>query len=176
MGDDDGRRFKRGLIIHRLLQTLPDLPVTERSSAAERLLDNVSLGLEPAEQDNIVETVVTVLDNPEFRDLFGPNSKAEVPLVGTVEMAHGPEVVAGQVDRLIVRADEVLVVDYKSMRPPPKSKGDIPGAYLRQMAIYRAVLRGIWPDRHVKCAMLWTENPSLMVLDDAQLDSYSAAP
>ena len=176
LGDDDGRRFKRGLIIHRLLQTLPDLPVTEWSSAAERLLGNASLGLEPAEQDNIVETVVTVLDNPEFRDLFGPNSKAEVPLVGTVEMAHGPEVVAGQVDRLIVRADEVLVVDYKSMRPPPKSKHDIPEAYLRQMAIYRAVLRDIWPDRQVKCAMLWTENPSLMVLDDAQLDSYSAAP
>jgi len=176
LGDDDGRRFKRGLIIHRLLQTLPDLPSAERRPAAERLLGSVSLGLDPADQENIVETVTTVLDDPEFSDLFGLNSKAEVPLVGTVEMAHGPEVVAGQVDRLVVRDDEVLVVDYKSMRPPPKSKDDVPEAYLRQMATYRAVLHGIWPDRAIKCALLWTENPSLMVLDDAQLDSYSAAP
>ena len=75
-----------------------------------------------------------------------------------------------------VTFDEVLVVDYKSMRPPPKSKGGVPEVYLRQMAAYRAVLRGIWPNRQVKCAMLWTENPSIMVLDDVQLDSYSVAP
>ena len=142
----------------------------------KRLLGGESLGLGSAEQENILETVLTVIDGPEFSDLFGSNSKAEVPLIGTVEMAHGPEIVAGQVDRLIVRDDEVLVVDYKSMRPPPKSKGGVPEVYLRQMAAYRAVLRGIWPNRQVKCAMLWTENPSIMVLDDVQLDSYSVAP
>ena len=176
LGDDDGRRFKRGLIIHRLLQILPDLPSNERRLVTKRLLGGESLGLGSAEQENILETVLTVIDGPEFSDLFGSNSKAEVPLIGTVEMAHGPEIVAGQVDRLIVRDDEVLVVDYKSMRPPPKSKGGVPEVYLRQMAAYRAVLRGIWPNRQVKCAMLWTENPSIMVLDDVQLDSYSVAP
>ena len=155
---------------------MPDLPSKERRLATKGLLGSASLGLEQPELENILETVLTVIDGPGFSDLFGSNSKAEVPLVGTVEMAHGPEVVAGQVDRLIVRDDEVLVVDYKSMRPPPKSKGDVPEAYLRQMAAYRAVLRGIWPDRQVKCALLWTENPSLMVLDDVQLDSYSVAP
>ena len=176
LGVDRGERFKRGLLIHRLLQTLPDLEPAARRNAAERMLDRKGIGLVPEERENIVATVFRVLDDPEFADLFGPNSKAEVPLVGTVDMAHGLEVVSGQVDRLLVRDEEVLVVDYKSLRPPPDRENDVPTPYIRQMAAYRALLQGVWPDRSVKCALLWTENPSLMLLEDALLDSYSTAP
>lgn len=176
LGADNGQRFKRGLLIHRLLQTLPELDAGARAAAVERMLRNKALALTPEDRDDIAKTVMRVLDDPAFADLFGPGSKAEVPLIGTVEMAHGIEVVSGQVDRLVVRDDEVLVVDYKSLRPPPVSGEKVPAAYLHQMASYRAVLEGVWPDRPVKCALLWTENPSLMFLDDAQLDSFSTAP
>jgi ATP-dependent helicase/nuclease subunit A len=172
LGSDDGQRFKRGLIIHRLLQTLPEVLAPDRPATAERLLRSRALALDPTEQRDIADTVLSVLENPDFADLFGPDSKAEVPLVGAIEMARGPEVIAGQVDRLVVRDSEVLIVDYKSMRPPPSAKEDVPMAYLRQMATYRSVLRRVWPDRPIRCALLWTENPSLMILDDAQLDSF----
>ena len=46
-------------------------------------------------------------------------------------------------------------------------------AYLAQLAAYRAVLRRIYPDRPVRCALLWTDGPRLMPLDDGLLDRHA---
>ncbi|HEX5796498.1 MAG TPA: PD-(D/E)XK nuclease family protein, partial [Geminicoccaceae bacterium] len=100
---------------------------------------------------------------------FGPGSRAEVPLAGVV----GDQVIAGQVDRLVVGEDEVLVIDYKTERAPPATPERVPAAYLRQMAAYAALLRQIYPERRVRCALLWTQGPRLMPLDEAALASHA---
>ena len=84
-------------------------------------------------------------------------------------------VLSGRIDRLLVRDDEILVVDFKTNRPPPHRAEDVPGAYLRQMAAYRVLLADIYPGRSVRCALLWTDGPNLMVLPE-QLLSVSAGP
>jgi ATP-dependent helicase/nuclease subunit A len=81
----------------------------------------------------------------------------------------GDRLVFGQIDRLAVSAAEVLILDYKSDREPPSEPDQVPVAYLRQMAAYQALLRHIYPGRPVRCALLWTEGPRLMMLDDALL-------
>ncbi len=53
--------------------------------------------------------------------------------------------VSGQVDRLVVTADAVLIADYKSNRPAPRRIEDVPPAYVRQLALYRAVLTRLYP-------------------------------
>ena len=68
--------------------------------------------------------------------LFGPGSRAEVPIVGA--LGEGAPVVSGQVDRLVVDGADVWIVDYKSDRPPPSTVEETPPIYLRQMAAYRA--------------------------------------
>ena len=45
------------------------------------------------------------------------------------------------IDRLAVTADRVLMVDYKTNRLPAATARDVPAAYLRQLALYRALLR-----------------------------------
>ena len=102
---------------------------------------------------------------PELAPLFGPDSRAEVPLAGVV----GEQAIFGQVDRLAVTAREVLLIDYKTNRTPPATAALVPPAYLRQMAAYRALLQAIYPTRAVRCALLWTDGPRLMALDDAVL-------
>jgi ATP-dependent helicase/nuclease subunit A len=82
-------------------------------------------------------------------------------------------VIAGQVDRLVVGPDEVLVIDYKTNRAPPATPDQVPAAYLRQMAAYGALLRQIYQGRQVRCALLWTQGPRLMPLDEAALSSYA---
>src|SRR3546814_3953982 len=52
---------------------------------------------------------------------------------------------AGQIDRLAVADDGILMVDYKSNRPPPATAERVAPVYLRQMAAYRALLREIYP-------------------------------
>jgi ATP-dependent helicase/nuclease subunit A len=158
-------RYRRGRLIHRLLQSLPGRPAAERAEALARYLALPSLGLAQPEQAALAAEVEAVLALPELGPLFGPDSRAEVPLAGVV----GDQAIFGQVDRLAVTAREVLLIDYKTNRTPPATSAEIPAAYLRQMAAYRALLQAIYPTRAVRCALLWTEGPRLMALDDAAL-------
>ena len=79
---------------------------------------------------------------------------------------------AGQIDRLVVAEDRVLIVDYKTLRPPPATEAEVPPLYLRQLSAYRAALAQIYPDREIRCALLWTEGPRLMPISPAILAGY----
>jgi ATP-dependent helicase/nuclease subunit A len=161
-------RFKRGLLVHRLLQALPELPIEEREIAARRFLALPTHGLMPEEQVEIRRQILAVLDHPDFAALFGPGSQAEVPLVGLI----GGHALSGQIDRLVVAEDRVLIVDYKSLRPPPATENEVAPVYLRQLAAYQAALARIYPDREVRCALLWTEAPRLMPISPEILAGY----
>ncbi|MBM3518884.1 MAG: double-strand break repair helicase AddA, partial [Alphaproteobacteria bacterium] len=152
--------WRRGVLIHRLLQTLPAMAAGQREAAAAAYLAQPGHGLRPAEQDEIRRVTLGVLATPDFAPLFGPGSRAEVPLAGRV----AGRVIVGQVDRLAVSGEEVLVIDYKTHRPPPRSVDEVPTIYLQQMAAYQALLGAIHAGRTVRCALLWTEGPLLMPL------------
>ena len=169
LADGGARRFRRGALIHTLLQTLPDLPEMERAAAAQQFLE-MQKDLDEAQIADIAEAVFAVLNNPDFAPLFGPASRAEVALSGHAVLAGERVRVSGQVDRLVVTDQEVLVVDYKSNRPAPDSAEATAPAYLRQMAAYRELLRALWPERRVRTALLWTDGPVLMALADSLLD------
>jgi ATP-dependent helicase/nuclease subunit A len=168
MGDQK-KRFLRGTLIHRLLQTLPDVPMEEREAAARALLASPAHGLDEAARDEIIAATFGVLNEPGFAAIFGPGARAEAALVGQISFAGKPVLVSGQIDRLCVTDTEVLVIDYKTNRPAPPDVDAVNPAYYAQMAAYRAVLRGIYPEKHVICALLWTDGPKLMELPEARL-------
>ncbi|MEN8196461.1 MAG: PD-(D/E)XK nuclease family protein, partial [Pseudomonadota bacterium] len=171
---DDGAYFRRGRLIHRLLQTLPDVDPASREAAARRFLAQPVHELPAAAVDDMVGETLAVLDHPDFAPLFGPGSLAEAPVSGIVAGPDGTaRVLSGQVDRLLVADDYVIIVDYKTNRPPPPTEAEVPGIYLRQMAAYRTVLKQIYPDREVRCAIIWTDGPRLMELVPETLDSYA---
>ena len=170
LGTDDGQRFKRGLLIHRLLQSLPDLAPEEREAQGRAYLSRPVHGLSPDERDEILAETLDVLTHPDHAGLFGPGSMAEVPITGIVKEKDGVHVLSGQVDRLWVTEEAVSVIDFKTSRPPPKTESDVDPRYLRQMAAYRNALREIYPDRPVRAVLLWTLGPRLMELSDAILD------
>ncbi len=170
LSDEDQRRFGRGLLIHRLLQILPGIENQEAVMA--RYLAKPGFRLDVAAQADITAQILTILNMPAWADLFGPRSRAEVPLVGEI----GGRLINGQVDRLAVLDDRVIVLDYKTNRPLPRDPDDVPLSYCRQMAIYRTLLREIYPDRQVQCALLWTEGPDLMILSDRQLNAFEPRP
>jgi len=161
--------FRRGLIIHRLLQLLPGIPEEERVKATERFLAHPIHDLKVEEQRAFTSEVIDIVTNKEFAEIFSPNSRSEVPITGRL----GKYVVVGQVDRLLVKPDNVMIVDYKSSQPPPSDAADVSPVYLKQMAAYRAVLSSAFPGRAIDCALLWTDTPSLMPLSDDLLTKYS---
>lgn len=167
----DKGALKRGNLIHRLLEVLPGVAPARREEAARALLEKPAYDLSEGDINSLTGEVIAVLDEPAFSPLFADGSLAEVPVVGTI----GTVTVSGQVDRLVVTEDSVMIVDYKSNRVVPKTARDAPEAYLRQMAAYRAILSRIYPEKTVKSALLWTSAARLMPLDDAVLDMHAGS-
>jgi ATP-dependent helicase/nuclease subunit A len=174
----DAKRWKRGLLLHELLRHLPSLPPARRAEAARRYLSQAAHGLAPEEITDWAKEALAVTEAPAHAALFAQGSRAEVPLIGTVKTSRGTFTVSGQVDRLAVSEREVLIVDYKTNRPPPASAEDVALAYRRQLALYRALLQEIYPGRTVRAFLLWTAAPRLMEIDAKSLDKsmpYAAA-
>ncbi|MEO5375985.1 MAG: double-strand break repair helicase AddA [Alphaproteobacteria bacterium] len=159
-GPDGAAHFRRGHLVHRLLQSLPELAPEERSAAARRYLDRAADDMSPEERSALTAEALAVLAHPEAAPLFAPGSQAEVPVVGLV----GDRVVSGQVDRLMVSETTVLIADYKTNRPPPAHEDQVAPLYLRQMAAYRAALEQVYPGRRVRCFLVWTDGPRVMEL------------
>jgi ATP-dependent helicase/nuclease subunit A len=169
LAPDAHKRFLRGRLIHELLQRLPDLPASKWASSAHARLAR-ERDLNDETRAAIVAETLAVLNDPKFAAIFGPGSRAEAAIVGRGKGLPDDMVVNGSVDRLVVTDTEILVLDFKTNRPPPLHVEDVAQVYLNQMAAYRALLQGAWPDRVVKCALLWTDGPRLMELPDAVLD------
>jgi ATP-dependent helicase/nuclease subunit A len=184
-GDSRVEREKamaRGVLVHRLLQSLPDIPRAARADAARRHLARNGKEFSAEEREAMLAQVQAVLDDSRFSEVFSPGSRAEVPIVGRRQ----DRPVSGQVDRLALIADAVLIVDYKTNRiarkdgrerpyGSPERFEDVPPAYIRQLALYRAVLAELFPDKTIRAALLWTEIPDLMEIPAAAMDRELAA-
>jgi ATP-dependent helicase/nuclease subunit A len=142
------------------MQSLLNIAPELRGEAARRYLAR-QRDLSATEQDEIADKVLALLADARFAPLFAPGSRAEVSIAGRL----GERPLAGQVDRLAVTPQQVLIADYKTNRPPPQSLAEAQsrhGSYVIQLALYRAVLMRLYPDRPVRAALLWTETPELM--------------
>jgi len=162
-----GDRFGRGLAMHALLQHLPSLALPDREAAAFAYASRPALGLD--DPDQLAAQALAVLEAPGLAPLFGIGSRAEQPICGVV----GQHIVSGQVDRLAVLPDRILIADYKTNRLPPETPDSVPVLYLRQMAAYRAVLRLLYPGRDIDCLLIWTEGPNVMKLPTDLLDRHA---
>ena len=168
-------RYRRGDIIHRLLQLLPDVAPAQRPAAAERLLGREP-DLEPAQRAEMAAAALAVLADPAFAAVFGPGSRPEVALAGSAARLPAGLAVSGRVDRLLVAADRVLVADFKTNRPSPVRIEAADPAYILQMALYWAVLNEVFPGRAVEAALVWTDGPRLMAVPEKlMLDALDAA-
>lgn len=155
----------RGRLLHSLFERLPDIPPAERAAAAESWLAHQVPEAEAPMRAALIAQALTIMENPAYADLFGPDALAEAPVAAVV----GPEVVNGIIDRLVVTEEAVRLVDFKTGRRIPEGVEDIPLPHRRQMAAYVAALEVIFPGRRVEAALLYTAGPRLFALDEATL-------
>ena len=163
------RAMRRGTLLHRLLQTLPNVEPAARREVALRFLDD-----ELPDAASAVDAVLRVLDAPDTGALFGPASRAEVAVMGRLRVGGADRMVSGQIDRLLVEDDRVVIADFKTGRNVPARPDLVPEPYLAQMALYRALVARLYPGRPVHCDLVWThavDGPQVMRLPSAQLDA-----
>lgn len=168
-------RFLRGTITHALLEHLPSLPAARRAETAKAFVASRGKDLTASQRTSIVRETLAILDASTFAALFSESSRAEVPLSAVIPRprGRGPALkLSGQIDRLAVTEREVLIVDYKTNRPPPRDVIRVAPAYLFQLAAYVLALSEIYPDKQIRCALLWTDGPNLMEIPGALINQY----
>ena len=121
-----------------------------------------------------------MLDDPALRRRLRARQPAEAGLLADLpEFGIGARI-NGRIDRLAVTDDEVLILDFKTNRPPPAREDDVAQVYLAQMALYRAGAQRVFPGRRIVCGLVFTDGPRLLRLSDALLDAadgrYCSAP
>ena len=166
--------IRRGLLVHRLLQVLPDLPEDERAGAGARYLTGAASDFGAAEHDALLASAMAVLNDTRFATLFSPGSRAEIGVRGTVRIGETAYPVSGTIDRLAVGPDAILIADYKTNRPPPADLAAVPPSYILQLALYRALLAPLYPGRPVRAALIFTEAPAMLELPEAAMDAALA--
>jgi ATP-dependent helicase/nuclease subunit A len=179
-GNDTSRKLAllRGTMIHRLLQSLPDLAPNRRDEAAHSFLARAAKDLTQEDRDATAAQALRLIGDTRFAALFAAGSRAEVPIVGRIVRPGLPALaVSGQVDRLAVTADEILIADYKSNRPAPRDVDEALSrfpSYAAQLALYRAALAQLYPTKRVRAALVWTDVPDFMELSSEALDAALA--
>ncbi len=160
---------ERGKAMHALFERLVPLAPAQRRDAGLRWLA-VGAGVTDAdERAALVDTVLDIVDAPDFAPLFAADGLAEVPIAGVVDGV----VISGTVDRLVVGDTYVDLIDFKTGRRVPGNLDAVPEAHLRQMAAYAAVLRGVFPDRTIRASLLYTSGPRVFVLDAETLATHN---
>ncbi len=165
--ESENRAAERGRLIHRLLQSLPEADPADRRAIGTRFLDAVADQWDPTERTALLDEVLAILEFPDFAPVFAPGSRAEVEIAGQL----GGAMLSGRIDRLAVSDDRVLIVDYKTGKPPAEAPHD----YVMQLALYGLVLKRLYPNKRLSAAILWTEAPSLMEIPAPMLEAAATA-
>jgi ATP-dependent helicase/nuclease subunit A len=159
-------RYARGRLVHALLQHLPEVDAKDQERAARAFVAVRGIGLTEGLQEEIVGESLAIVRDAAFAPLFQPGSLAEVPVVARI----GGYDREGQIDRLARVDGGLLILDYKTNRPPPRTLEEVAPAYIAQLAGYRQALKALYPGLPLRAALLWTDGPRLMEIPSTSLD------
>lgn len=161
--------LRRGTAIHKLLQMLPNIAADERRNKAVTYCRQFESRWTSSDIDLICDQVFGVMDHPSYAPFFAEDARAEVSIMGTLKIGDEDRAVSGVIDRLSVKDDAVYLIDYKTNANPPQTLSEVPYVYIRQMALYHALVAPLYPNKPVKVALLFTSTPALIELDEQTL-------
>lgn len=168
----DGASFaiERGLVLHKLLELLPDIDKSMRESTTEQYLAYKAGSWSDQQRTNVKRQALTVLENPQFAAAFAKGSRAEISIMGRLKFKDGEHVISGKIDRIVVEENRVLLIDYKTNHAVPHDISEIPSLYVTQMALYRALLKPLFDPKPIEAGLLFTSTATLFSLPGTMLD------
>ncbi|MBC7152464.1 MAG: double-strand break repair helicase AddA [Rhizobium sp.] len=170
-----GIALQKGRLVHRMLQMLPQVPAGEREAAARRYAARAARFWPSADRETLVSTIMAVLDHPALGPVFSGDGQAEVSVMGSFLLNGEERAVSGRIDRMAVVEGRVVLVDYKTNRSAPRSAADAPLSHRAQLAIYREILRPLYPDSTFDCLLVYTETGTVITLAEDTLAQSLAA-
>jgi ATP-dependent helicase/nuclease subunit A len=167
-GEGGRERVLEGRLAHALIEMLPDVAPDRRASAATAYLDRCGGGLAEPARAALAAKVLAAIGEPELAPLFGPRSRAEVPLMGLLPRRGRPNLpFGGRLDRLLASGDGVSIVDFK-LGPKPDRPA---AAHVAQLALYRSALQPLYPGMPIRAALVYLDGPTAVPVGDEALDA-----
>jgi ATP-dependent helicase/nuclease subunit A len=157
-GLESARALAHGTLVHLLLERLPPRAAPDRAAAADDLARPYATALGADALAAALAEAGRLLAEPALAGLFAPDTLAEVALSGVWQ---GRPLMA-VLDRLILRPDHALAVDFKTNRVVPPRPEDVPEGILRQLGAQAELLSALHPGLRIELAILWTAVPVLM--------------
>jgi ATP-dependent helicase/nuclease subunit A len=151
---------ERGVRIHRMLELLP-------AGADESLMLRLAAHVAPDWSDEARAKMVHEVARLYVQEawLWQHPRQAEASIAGTISHTMQQIPVSGQVDLVVQMPEALVILDYKTGAYVPECAEDVPQNYLLQLKLYAALLQKIYPEKPIRCAILWTYTPKVMWLD-----------
>ena len=161
---ENTNRFRRGLLTHSLLQYLPDIAADNREQIAVQYLEKQAPDLTKDDRKDIAKECLAIINNPIFAPFFAEESLSEVPVTGKITNPDTGQVdiISGEIDRMVITDDTIWIIDYKSNNNPPKIRENISKQYIKQLSSYKTLIKKMYPDHHIRTALLWTKGPHII--------------
>lgn len=161
----------RGILIHRLLQSLPELAVPDREAAALRYLTQAAPDLSEDARKKLAREALDVIAHPDCAEIFGTGSRAEPELIAHIRDGDREIEIPARLDRLVVTENSVIFADFKSDSVVPASLDRIPAHYIAQLAAYRVALAQAFPGRQLRALLIFTAAPRVFEVHQESLES-----
>ena len=156
---------RRGLLVHKLLEYLPEIAEERRPLAALTYLKAQAEDLSEDEHFDIRDNALKTLNLLEISPLFSKESRAEIDIAGELQRdGKPPREVIGTIDRIAITEDTVFIGDFKTTASPPLSVEEVPEHTIAQIAIYGALVAEMFPDKKIRCFAIYTAGPEAIEL------------
>jgi len=154
-GDEDG--LIRGIAIHRCLDLLTRQNPFSTGSVLQTLSAELGLSMDDDLLKSCLKEAETCISSDNLKLIFQPQAETRIYNELPIQYKHQQQIVLGVIDRLIVNADEALIIDYKShIQASADNKSHLLEQYQPQMQLYANGIQQAFPDKIVKAALLFT--------------------
>ncbi len=145
----------RGVVIHRMLEHLGS--GRPRTAVEKQLRQEFDDRLEEKDFNRWWEETCALIDQARFRDIFDPacylEARNEVPVL----YRRGEQNVYGVIDRLVLRKEEIVVVDYKTHgHATQENITQLAEDFREQMLQYGEGVRRLWPGKKLRLLLFFT--------------------
>jgi ATP-dependent helicase/nuclease subunit A len=146
---------QRGIVIHRMLERLT-VDSVDRGRARQQIWREFATDMDNERLIEYWDEACAVVDAPDLRRFFDPTQYSEARNEVAVLYRIGDLDVTGVIDRLLIRDDGLLLVDYKTHRIDAKEIPALTERYAPQLRSYAEGLRRLWPGKAIGAVLVFT--------------------
>jgi len=143
----------RGNLIHKLLEIIGKNYHEDKIWLKNivQIIANKDNNLDEKAKAKILTEVKGFIKSKTFDEIFF--SKENTDIKCEFEITHNNEIY--RIDLLVIRNNEILIIDYKSDEKIPDQ---IPESYLEQLKKYQQAIAKIYPQKSIKAYILWVKD------------------